>query len=111
MSVEERIYKCAARPAAWLDMAPALRCQAAALSESLRMQLLGTTVEQGSARRKGRRAQVHGLACMEGGRVRAEARAFILLFVATFPVFVDTVFKDWIFRYLIYVSHRPRAGT
>jgi hypothetical protein len=29
-----------------------------------------------------------------------ENRQFIFLFIATFPVILDTVFKYWIFRYL-----------
>jgi hypothetical protein len=34
----------------------------------------------------------------------AENREFIFLFIATFPVVLDTVFKYWIFRYLNRVS-------
>ena len=33
-----------------------------------------------------------------------ENESFILLFVALFPVFLDTVFKYWIFRYLNKIS-------
>ena len=33
-----------------------------------------------------------------------ENQDFIFLFVATFPVFLDTVFKYWIFRYLNKIS-------
>nr|WQA10869.1 chloroplast envelope membrane protein [Streptosarcina sp. YL-2023a] len=33
-----------------------------------------------------------------------ESRDFIYLFVATFPVLLDTVFKYWIFRYLNKIS-------
>lgn len=33
-----------------------------------------------------------------------ENRNFIFLFIATFPVILDTVFKYWIFRYLNRVS-------
>jgi CemA family len=33
-----------------------------------------------------------------------ENEDFILLFVATFPVLLDTVFKYWIFRYLNQIS-------
>jgi hypothetical protein len=34
----------------------------------------------------------------------AESRQFIYLFIATFPVILDTVFKYWIFRYLNRIS-------
>jgi hypothetical protein len=33
-----------------------------------------------------------------------ENEDFVLLFVAIFPVFLDTVFKYWIFRYLNKIS-------
>lgn len=33
-----------------------------------------------------------------------ESRSFIFLFIATFPVILDTVFKYWIFRYLNRIS-------
>jgi hypothetical protein len=33
-----------------------------------------------------------------------ENRQFIFLFIATFPVILDTVFKYWIFRYLNRIS-------
>ena len=33
-----------------------------------------------------------------------ESKQFILLFIATFPVILDTVFKYWIFRYLNQLS-------
>lgn len=33
-----------------------------------------------------------------------ESKQFILLFIATFPVILDTVFKYWIFRYLNQIS-------
>jgi len=33
-----------------------------------------------------------------------ENRDLIFLFIATFPVLLDTVFKYWIFRYLNQVS-------
>jgi len=33
-----------------------------------------------------------------------ESRDFIFLFIATFPVILDTVFKYWIFRYLNRIS-------
>ena len=34
----------------------------------------------------------------------AANREFIFLFIATFPVILDTVFKYWIFRYLNRIS-------
>jgi CemA family len=34
----------------------------------------------------------------------ASSRAFISLFIATFPVILDTIFKYWIFRYLNRIS-------
>jgi hypothetical protein len=33
-----------------------------------------------------------------------ESRSFIFLFIATFPVILDTIFKYWIFRYLNRIS-------
>jgi hypothetical protein len=33
-----------------------------------------------------------------------EARTFILVFIGTFPVFLDTIFKYWIFRHLNRIS-------
>lgn len=33
-----------------------------------------------------------------------ENRSFIFLFIATFPVILDTIFKYWIFRYLNRIS-------
>jgi hypothetical protein len=33
-----------------------------------------------------------------------ENQDFIFLFVAAFPVFLDTIFKYWIFRYLNKIS-------
>lgn len=33
-----------------------------------------------------------------------ESRDFIFLFISTFPVILDTIFKYWIFRYLNQVS-------
>jgi hypothetical protein len=33
-----------------------------------------------------------------------ESRQFIFLFIATFPVILDTIFKYWIFRYLNRIS-------
>jgi lipoprotein signal peptidase len=33
-----------------------------------------------------------------------ESRDFIFLFISTFPVILDTIFKYWIFRYLNKVS-------
>jgi hypothetical protein len=34
----------------------------------------------------------------------APSRDFIFIFIATFPVILDTIFKYWIFRYLNRVS-------
>ena len=34
----------------------------------------------------------------------AESREFIFIFISTFPVILDTIFKYWIFRYLNRIS-------